>query len=110
MYNIRIFIDFGSTYTKVVAIDLDKEEIVAQTRVPSTVYTDITIGLKEALAIISMTAGIDDLAEKKALACSSAAGGCAWSASASSRNIPVKPPTWQLWCRGQSSRTFLIRT
>jgi uncharacterized protein (TIGR01319 family) len=75
MDTIRVLIDFGSTYTKVVAIDLDKEEIVAQTRVPSTVTTDITIGLKQALDIISKTAGISDLAEKKALACSSAAGG-----------------------------------
>jgi uncharacterized protein (TIGR01319 family) len=73
--SVRILIDFGSTYTKVVAIDLEKEEIIARTRVPSTVDTDITIGLKEALGIISREAGIDGLAGKKALACSMAAGG-----------------------------------
>lgn len=72
---IRVLIDFGSTYTKVVAIDLVKEEIIGQTRVPSTVSTDITIGLKEALAIISKQTGVTDLPSKKALACSSAAGG-----------------------------------
>lgn len=72
---IRILIDFGSTYTKVVAIDLEKEEIVAQSRVPSTVSTDITIGLRQALEKIKQVTGSDGLLEKKALACSSAAGG-----------------------------------
>jgi uncharacterized protein (TIGR01319 family) len=73
--DIRVLIDFGSTYTKVVAIDLDKEEILGQSRVASTVATDITIGLKEAMATLSREAGISDLAREKALACSSAAGG-----------------------------------
>jgi hypothetical protein len=73
--NIRVFIDFGSTYTKVVAIDLAGEEILAQARVPSTVATDITIGLREAMQALSRQAGASDLAGGKALACSSAAGG-----------------------------------
>jgi uncharacterized protein (TIGR01319 family) len=73
--DVRVFIDFGSTYTKVVAIDLDKEEILGRTRAISTVDTDVTIGLKEAMAALSREAGISDLAEGKALACSSAAGG-----------------------------------
>jgi uncharacterized protein (TIGR01319 family) len=69
--DIRVFIDFGSTFTKVVAVDLDNEEIVARTRAPSTVATDITFGLREALD----RAGIGELDGRKALACSSAAGG-----------------------------------
>jgi uncharacterized protein (TIGR01319 family) len=75
MDNIRVLIDFGSTFTKVVAVDLDKEEIVAASRVPSTVETDITAGLEEALRKIEENTGIGDLEEKEALACSSAAGG-----------------------------------
>ena len=75
MDNIRVLIDFGSTFTKVVAVDLDKEEIVATARVPSTVETDITVGLGEALRKIEENTGIGDLEEKEALACSSAAGG-----------------------------------
>jgi len=75
MDNIRVLIDFGSTFTKVVAVDLDKEEIVAAARVPSTVETDITIGLREALKKIEENTGIGDLEEKEALASSSAAGG-----------------------------------
>jgi len=69
--NIRVFIDFGSTYTKAVAIDIAKAELIGSVRVPSTVETDITIGLSEAL---------DRLATGKVpggniTACSSAAGG-----------------------------------
>jgi uncharacterized protein (TIGR01319 family) len=75
MDDIRILIDFGSTYTKVVAIDLRKLEILAAARVPSTVDTDITIGLEAAFKIISQKANISNLEKKEALACSSAAGG-----------------------------------
>jgi uncharacterized protein (TIGR01319 family) len=72
--DIRILIDFGSTFTKVVAINLDKQEIISQALVPSTVETDITLGLNEALSIISADVNISEL-KRQALACSSAAGG-----------------------------------
>ena len=52
MDDIRLLIDFGSTFTKVVAIDLHKVEIIATARVPSTVDTDITLGLEKALKAI----------------------------------------------------------
>jgi uncharacterized protein (TIGR01319 family) len=73
--NLRLLVDFGSTFTKVVAVDLRGPEIVAQTRVPSTVDTDITIGLAQSLAKIAAEIKIDDLDKHQALACSSAAGG-----------------------------------
>jgi uncharacterized protein (TIGR01319 family) len=75
MDTIKILIDFGSTYTKVVAVDLQKIEIAASARVPSTVDTDITLGLEQALKIISDRTHISNLDKKEALACSSAAGG-----------------------------------
>ncbi len=75
MDNIRLLIDFGSTFTKVVAVDLDKVEIMAAARLPSTVETDITVGLEAALKEISAKTGITNLDKKKSLACSSAAGG-----------------------------------
>ena len=75
MDSIRLFVDFGSTYTKVVAIDLEKEELVSTSRLPSTVDTDITIALDEALKRIADATGISDIEKKEALACSSAAGG-----------------------------------
>jgi uncharacterized protein (TIGR01319 family) len=75
MKNIQLLIDFGSTYTKVAAIDLDKVEIVAQSRVPSTVETDVTLGLQQALRIISQKIDVSSLEKTHTLACSSAAGG-----------------------------------
>jgi uncharacterized protein (TIGR01319 family) len=71
----RILIDFGSTFTKVVAVDTGKQEIISRVQVPSTVETDITIGLNEALEKISTDVNISSLDIKQALACSSAAGG-----------------------------------
>jgi uncharacterized protein (TIGR01319 family) len=75
MNDIRLLIDFGSTFTKVVAIDLDKVEVIAAARLPSTVETDITIGLEAALQEITAKTGISDIDKKKSSACSSAAGG-----------------------------------
>ena len=76
MPEIGIFVDFGSTYTKVVAIDLDEEKITAQGLAASTVKTDITDGLKTALVHITKS-GIKKPIEESSirLACSSAAGG-----------------------------------
>jgi uncharacterized protein (TIGR01319 family) len=75
MDSIRLLIDFGSTYTKVVAVDLEREEVISAVKVPSTVDTDVTLGLKDALKQISDLTAITDLEKKEALACSSAAGG-----------------------------------
>jgi uncharacterized protein (TIGR01319 family) len=75
MDDIKLLIDFGSTFTKVVAIDLPKVEIIATARVPSTVETDITLGLENALKEISAKTNVSSLEKKNAIACSSAAGG-----------------------------------
>ncbi len=75
MDKLQLLIDFGSTFTKVVAVDLEKVEIVSAARVPSTVETDITIGLEKALQMIADHVEISDVEKKKALACSSASGG-----------------------------------
>lgn len=76
MSNIGIFVDFGSTYTKAVAIDIDEERIIGQGLSASTVTSDITIGLKSALQQLEVNA--QQKCTKDAtmrLACSSAAGG-----------------------------------
>jgi uncharacterized protein (TIGR01319 family) len=75
MGSVSLLIDFGSTFTKVVAVDLDEEEIISRAQVTSTVEEDITLGLKEALEIISSELNIRHLPKREALACSSAAGG-----------------------------------
>lgn len=75
MSNIRIFIDFGSTFTKVVAFDLEREELLARVQEPSTVDHDITIGLERALAKLAEEVKFGEHEKRRALACSSAAGG-----------------------------------
>jgi len=71
----RLLIDFGSTFTKVVYIDLNKNEIISKASHFSTVDTDVTEGLRECLKDISRDSGVSHLEEGEALACSSAAGG-----------------------------------
>ena len=37
MDDMFLLVDFGSTYTKVIAVDLDKEEVLSRAQSPSTV-------------------------------------------------------------------------
>ncbi len=71
----RIFIDFGSTFTKVAAFDLEREVLLARVQAPSTVDTDVNIGLDRALTELKRTVEVDEADIASALACSSAAGG-----------------------------------
>lgn len=76
MSDIGIFVDFGSTYTKVTAIGLDEEVVIGQGRAESTVRTDLTIGLRKAYEELEHQAGRPCIeASTLKLACSSAAGG-----------------------------------
>jgi uncharacterized protein (TIGR01319 family) len=76
MSDVGILVDFGSTYTKVAAIDLDEERIVGRGRAESTVKTDLTIGLDAALAELEEESGYRRTGNSSfRLACSSAAGG-----------------------------------
>jgi len=68
-----LLIDFGSTYTKVTAVDT-KESVLLGTAVSyTTIETDINDGLKKALDALESKTGIKEYQEK--YACSSAAGG-----------------------------------
>lgn len=69
-----LFIDFGSTYTKLTLVDIEKEEIIATEKAYTTVETDVTIGYKEALKRLNEKTDPNINIIKK-LACSSAAGG-----------------------------------
>lgn len=69
-----LFIDFGSTFTKVVLVDLKNLQVAGRTQRPSTVDTDITIALNAALKDIRDLLG-RDVPYRYRLATSSAAGG-----------------------------------
>ncbi len=74
--NAALLIDFGSTYTKLRAVDLDAGTILGSGQGPSTVTSDVNIGLDAALA--DLEARLDGLPNfKHRLASSSAAGGLA---------------------------------
>ena len=71
--SLALLIDFGSTYTKIVAIDLDREIMVGYAQSCTTVDTDITVGLRNALGLLPSS--IQDAAYVCKLSSSSAAGG-----------------------------------
>ena len=72
---LALAIDFGSTYTKAVALDLAGEKVAGVAQAPSTVGTDITIGLAAALEDLRQRCGVvlDDVRFRAAS--SRAAGG-----------------------------------
>ncbi len=68
-----LLIDFGSTYTKLTAVDLESERILGTAQSFTTVQTDINDGLHKGLALLEAKIGKVEFAET--YACSSAAGG-----------------------------------
>ena len=83
MSSLAILIDFGSTFTKVTAVDLTRCEVVGRSQSPSTVATDVRDGLLRALTMLHEQHALFDavpkdlsiLAGTTVLASSSAAGG-----------------------------------
>lgn len=68
-----LLIDFGSTYTKLTAVDLDRPAILGTTRSFTTIREGIELGLRQAEAKLEQITG--PLSYQRKLACSSAAGG-----------------------------------
>ena len=73
--SIYLLVDFGSTYTKVTAVDLEKEEIAGWSQAHTTIETDITAGLNNAVNKLSESYSINIDKVKGKFASSSAAGG-----------------------------------
>ena len=68
-----LLIDFGSTYTKLTAVDVEAEALLGTAAAYTTVQTDINDGLQNALAQLEEKIGKIEFSE--CFACSSAAGG-----------------------------------
>ena len=68
-----LLIDFGSTYTKLTAVDVENEAILGTAAAYTTVETDINNGLTAGLEILESKIGKVEFDE--CYACSSAAGG-----------------------------------
>src|SRR4026208_804726 len=83
MSSLALLIDFGSTFTKVIAVDLDATRGVGRSQAPGTVLTDVREGLLQALSALhehhslfdQRPSSLDILSGHLALASSSAAGG-----------------------------------
>ena len=68
-----LLVDFGSTYTKLTAVDVEAEELLGTSQSYTTVQTDINDGLNDALRKLEEKVGKIEFPE--VYACSSAAGG-----------------------------------
>ena len=68
-----LLIDFGSTYTKVTAVDVDAEKLLGHAQSYTTIETDVNLGLDDAMAKLERQTG--PLTYEARYACSSAAGG-----------------------------------
>jgi len=70
-----LLIDFGSTYTKLTAVDIENEEILATAKDITTVESDIMVGFNKAYDKLMNELIGKDIEFVNKLACSSAAGG-----------------------------------
>ena len=68
-----LLIDFGSTYTKLTAVDVEAEQLLGTAAAYTTVQTDINDGLNEGLRLLEQKTG--KIHYDQCFACSSAAGG-----------------------------------
>jgi len=72
--SVHLLVDFGSTYTKLTAVDTEKEVIVGTSRAMTTVRTDVLEGFD--MALEKLQKAHPDMGEITTIsACSSAAGG-----------------------------------
>lgn len=70
-----ITVDFGSTFTKIVVVDLSEKEILLSDKVPSSVGTDASIGLQQCFELARTVISKEEFDTATKLASSSAAGG-----------------------------------
>lgn len=70
-----LLLDFGSTYTKLTAVDIENEEILATAKDITTIEDNIMTGFKKAYDSLMEQLKDKEVNFVKKLACSSAAGG-----------------------------------
>lgn len=85
-----LLLDFGSTYTKLTAVDIENEEILATARALTTVSSDIMEGYREAEAEMRRQLGGKSIRFVRKLACSSAAGGLKMIAVGLAKNLTTE--------------------
>ncbi|RVU55612.1 methylaspartate mutase accessory protein GlmL [Anaerosphaera multitolerans] len=73
--NAYLLIDFGSTYTKLSLVDIDRKKLVKRVSSNTTVKTNIKVGYDLALEKLKDSVNMDEVNIVDTLACSSAGGG-----------------------------------
>jgi len=73
--NAVLLVDIGSTYTKLTAVDIENETIIATSKALTTADTNLMIGFRRAYEILKKELDEVDIQFVDKLACSSAAGG-----------------------------------
>lgn len=100
-----LMIDFGSTFTKLVAVDTQKEDIIATAAHFTTVAEDITIGYNNALKELYKKIG-EEIKFDKIISCSSAAGGLKMAAIGLVEELTVEAA--KRVCLGAGARVDLV--
>ena len=100
-----LMIDFGSTFTKLVAVDTEKEDIIATAAHFTTVAEDITIGYNNALKELYKKLG-EEIKFDKIISCSSAAGGLKMAAIGLVEELTVEAA--KRVCLGAGARVDLV--
>ncbi len=101
-------IDFGSTFTKLTAVDTETEDIIATASHFTTVDTDISIGYNNALAVLKEKLNDKDLKFDKIIGCSSAAGGLKMAAIGLVEELTVEAS--RRVCLGAGAKAHVVRT
>ena len=55
--SLALLVDFGSTYTKLRAVSVEDARVIGTAQAPSTVGSDVTVGLQAGLALLQQRVG-----------------------------------------------------
>lgn len=75
MTRLALMSDFGSTYTKVCAVELGSGRLMGRAHAPTTVDTEVAVGWRQAIERLYQESGVALSDVSVQLACSSAGGG-----------------------------------
>ena len=100
-----LMIDFGSTFTKLTAVDTELEDIIATSSHFTTVDSDITIGYHNALNALYEKIG-NKINFDKIISCSSAAGGLKMAAIGLIKELTVEAA--KRVCLGAGAKVDLV--
>ncbi len=84
-----ILVDFGSTFTKVVLVDLKERKILLTDQAASTVHVDASIALKKCFSSVKRVLSEEEFDQALKLSSSSAAGGLRMAVIGLTKNLSI---------------------